>query len=114
MNYDQAKAIAAAYAPKLIIDPPAALPSIFSVRLSVTGQPFSIHLEDLDPAMYPPIASQEATAEIPAVPATADNPGMPLIPAKPAVAARTTEGQITEQEQIQLKRSLDAAIKFLS
>jgi hypothetical protein len=115
MNYDQAKAIAAQYAPTLIVDPPSTtLARMFVVRTSPTGHPFSIHLDDLDPAMYPPIAAQDAVAEVPASPATADRPAMPLVPARPAVVARTTEGQIVEQEQAALKRSLDAAIKFLS
>jgi hypothetical protein len=115
MNYDQAKAIAAQYAPTLIVDPPSTtLARMFVVRASQAGHPFSIHLDDLDPAMYPPIAAQDAVAEIPASPATVDRPAMPPVPARPAVVARTTEGQIAEQEQILLKHALDAALKFLS
>lgn len=114
MNYDLAKAIAAAYAPDLYVDPPnAAMPALFVVRKSPNGSPHSIHLDNIDASLYPPIAPRDAVAAIPALAPTDDHPGHPEIPAQPAFAGRSTEGQIAQAEQTNLKFALDSARKLL-
>ena len=115
MNYDQAKAIAAEYAPELLVDdPPTAGPvTALVVRKSPSGMPFSIHLPEVRPENYPPIEARDAVPEQPAVPPTDDHPGMPAIPAQPAIAARTTAGQMAEAERTMLIHALDSAKKIL-
>lgn len=114
MNYDTAKAIATEIAPQLIVDPPhPELTELFSVRRHAMGAPFSIHLMTADPAAFQPIAAQDATPEIPAVPATEDHPGTPAIPARPAVIARTVEGQVAEAERMHLVHSLNEGLRLL-
>lgn len=114
MNYDQAKAIITEVAPDLIVDPDNGHAHI-CVRKSEAGAPFSIMLTSLDPASYRPIAAQDATPEVPAIEASDDHPGgQPLIPARPAVVARTVEGQVAEAEKTMLLNAIDAANKMLA
>lgn len=48
MTYEEAKLIAQEHAPELLIDPPYKdLPSLFAVRKSAKGNPFSIHLSSV-------------------------------------------------------------------
>lgn len=113
MNYDLAKAIIAERAPDLILDPDQGDPHL-CVRKSKDGMPFSIYLMSVNPADYRPIAAQDATPEIPAVPATDDHPGHPAISARPAVVARTVAGQVAEAEKTLLVHSIDAAVRMLA
>lgn len=114
MDHATAKAIAAEVAPSLLVDDQhPKLTDMFVVRKVEGGHPFSIHLASADPANYPPIEAKDAVAAVDAVAPTADHPGSPAVPARPAVLARTSEGQAAEIEQKAFKDSLAAAIKML-
>jgi hypothetical protein len=92
MNYATAKAIAAQYAPSLLVDDQhPQMPDMLVVRKTAGGHPHSITLISLDPARYQDIPARDAVPAQAAIPASADHPGTPAIPAQPAVAADATQ-----------------------
>lgn len=114
MNYATAKAIANQYAPKLLVDDfNPQMPNLLVVRKVAKGHPHSITLISLDPSRYSDIPARDAVAAVPAIPASADHPGTPEIPAQPAVAGRTAAGQLAEAEQKLLTDALDAAQQMI-
>lgn len=103
MKYETAKAIVA-QVPGLLLDPDDGKPHIV-VRKEKDGHPFSIILPNC--LLPPPIVAQDA---VPEQPATETSPG---IPARPAVAARSSEDQLVEIERKMLVDALNAALAHL-